>query len=255
MKQLEAIDKILPFIIEDSAIRAIFLKGSIARGEMDEYSDVDFYCMVKQEELDCFLKKRVSYMEQYKPLIFCEEVNFVGPQIVGVFDNGLHFDLYTVTYDSLHRTDEIKVLYDPERLLSQYTPEKLSITENDLLGYFNEISFTMLEFEAAYCRNDLVWASRLGSHITGYLSIILRYIYDPNNAQLGLKRLNKKLGKDKHDKLTMAMDLLGPSHLPQGAKILTEITDEVLEELPKEISNKINKIFFHSMAKKVRELK
>jgi hypothetical protein len=113
----------------------------------------------------------------------------------------------------------------------------------------------MLEFEAAYCRNDLIWASRLGSHITGYLAIILRYIYDPNNAQLGFKRLSKKLDKEKHDKLTMAMDLLGPSYLPQGVKILNEITEEILEELPKEISNKVNKIFFNSMAEKIRELK
>lgn len=113
----------------------------------------------------------------------------------------------------------------------------------------------MLEFEAAYCRNDLVWASRLGSHITGYLSVILRYMYDPNNAQLGLKRLYKKCDKDKHDKLSRAMDLLGPSHLPQGVKILTEITDEIIEELPKEISSKINKAFFNNIARKIRELK
>lgn len=255
MKQLEAIDKILPCIIRDSAVKAVFLKGSIARGEMDEYSDVDFYCMVKDEESDSFLKRRVSYLEQYRPLIFCEEVNFAAPQIVGVFDNGLHFDLYTVTYDSLHRTDEIKVLYDPEKVLSQYKPEKLSIGQDDLVKYFNEISFAMLEFEAAYCRNDLVWASRLGSHITGYLAIILRYMYDPDNAQLGFKRLNKKMDKEKHDKLTMAMNLFGPSYLPQGVKILAEITEKVLEELPKEISNKINKVFFNSMAEKIRALK
>lgn len=255
MRQLEAINKILPFIIEDSAVRSIFLKGSIARGESDEFSDVDFYCMVKDEELDSFLKKRINYMEQYRPLIFFEEVNFAGHQIVGVFDNGLHFDLYTVTYDSLHRTDEIKILYDPEKLLSQYTVEKLSISDEDLVEYFDEISFTILEFEAAYCRNDLIWVSRLGSHITGYLSIVLRYMYDPNNAQIGLKRLNKKLDKDKYDQLSKAIDLLGPSYLPEGVKMLVEITDEVLEQLPKEISNKINRRFFRSMAGKIRDLK
>lgn len=255
MKQLDAIDKILPFVIKDDAVRAVFLKGSIARNEIDEYSDVDFYCMVKSSKMDDFLKRRINYMEQYKHLIFCEEVNFVGPQIVGVFDNGLHFDLYTITNDSLHRTDEIKVLYDPEGLLNHYTQEKLSITEDDLVKYFNEISFTLLEFEAAYCRNDLHWASRLGSHITGYLTFILRYMYDPDNAQLGFKRLNKKMNKEKQDKLARAMDLLGPSYLPQGVKILIEIAYELLEELPEEISNKINNIFFNLMAEKIRGLK
>ena len=255
MKQIEAIDKILPFLIEDNAVRAIFLKGSIARGEIDEFSDVDLYCLVKNEGLDSFLKTRVDYMKQYRPLIFLEEVNFVGPQIVGVFDNGLHFDLYTVTYDSLSRTDAIKILYDPEKLLSQYRAEPQTITDDAIVEYFDEISFTMLEFEAAYCRNDLMWASRLGSYIPGYLSIILRYMYDPNNAQLGLKRLNKKLDNNKLDKLTSAMDLLGPSYLPEGVKMLAEILNETLEELPKQIFDKVNKIFLNSMIRKIRELK
>lgn len=175
-------------------------------------------------------------------------------QIVGVFDDGLHFDLYTVTYDSLRKTDEIKILYDPEKLLSQYTSEPLSINDDALVEYFHEIAFTMLEFEAAYCRKDLIWASRLGSHITCYLSMILRHMHDPNNAQLGLKRLYKKLDKEKYDKLAAAMDLLGPSYLPKGVKMLIEITEEAMEELPKETSNKINKVFFDSMARKIREI-
>lgn len=210
--------------------------------------------MVKGKELDSFLKRRKNYMEQYRPLIFFDEVNFVAPQIVGVFDDGLHFDLYTVTYDSLCKTDEIKILYYPEKLLSKYTPEPLSISDDTLVEYFNEISFTMLEFEAAYCRKDLIWASGLANHITGYLSIILRHMCDPNNAQLGSKRLYKKLDKEKYDRLATAMDLLGPSHLPRGVKKLLEITEEAMEELPKEISSKINRIFFDSMAEKIRTL-
>lgn len=255
IKQLEAVEKILPFVIKDSSVRAVFLKGSIARGDIDKFSDVDFYCLVKDEKIDRFLSNRIQYMEQYRPLIFSEEVNFVGPQIAGVFNDGLHFDLYTVTYDTLHRTDEIKILYDPEKLLSDYVPEQLGINEETLIKYFDEISFTMLEIEVAYCRNDLMWASRLGSHISGYLSIILRYIYDTNNAQLGLKRLHKKLDRDIYNKLVSAMDLLGPSSILQGVKILVEITNEVIEKLPEYISNKINTVFFNYIVGKIKELK
>lgn len=255
MKQLDAISKIVPILIEDNAVRAIFLKGSIARGEMDEFSDVDFYCLVEKEEIENFLAKRVTYMRHYRPLMFLEEVNFVCPQVVGVFDDGLHFDFYTVTVDSLNRTGEIKVLYDPERLLSQYRAESLAMTDDDIVKCFNSISFTMLEFVAAYNRKDLVWASRLGSHLTGDVSLILRYIYDPDHAKLGLKRLNKKLDKDKQSKLTNAVDLLGPSYLPQGVALLAEIVNELLEELPKEITDKMNKTFLHAASKKVLELR
>ena len=44
----------------------------------------------------------------------------MGPQIVAVYDNGLHFDLYTVTL-RLYKKDQIKVLYDPCGLLRLQT--------------------------------------------------------------------------------------------------------------------------------------
>lgn len=255
MKQLDAINKILPFLTKDIAVRAVYVKGSIARGESDVFSDVDLYCLVKEAGLDNFLKKRVDYIKQYRPLMYLTEVNFVGPQIVGVYNNGLHIDLYTVTLDTMTRTDNIKILHDPERLLTQCRAEPLTITNDDLIEYFNRISFLMLEFEAAYCRKDLVWASRLGGHMTGYLSIILKYICDPDNAQLGAKGLSNKLDRDRYDKFTEAVDNLGPSYLPQGVKILAQITNEIIGELPKEIYDKVNKKFLDSMINKVNKLK
>lgn len=255
MKQQDSINKILPFLIQDSDVRAVLVKGSVARGESDEFSDVDLYCLVKEDGLETFFKKRVEYLRKYRPFMYLTEANFVGPQIVGVYDNGLHIDLYTVTLETLPKTDEIKILYDPEKLLIQYKAEPLTIKDDDIIEYFNRISFSMLEFEAAYCRNDLTWASRLGSHMTGYLSIILRYTCDPDNAQLGLKGLFKKIDRNKYDKFFEAIDSLGPSYLPKGVKILAQITNEILKELPKEISDKVNTEFLYFMTKQVNNLK
>lgn len=254
MKQWDAVNSILPYICKDKAIRAVFLKGSIARGDIDEYSDVDFYCLVSEDEQEDFLKRRIGYMENYRPLIYTSEANFVGPQVVGVFDNGLHFDLYTVTQDTLKRTDEVKILYDPEELLKDYVPEKLGVSGHALAEYFNEISFTLLEFEAAYCRGDLVWASRLGSHISGDLSIILRNIYDSDNAKLGMKRLNRKMDKVMLERYSKAMDLLGPSYLPQGVVILIDIMGDIIVKLPEEAQAGINVAFFEFMASRIRSL-
>ena len=255
MEQLEAIKKVLPLLIADKAVYAVFLKGSIARGENDEFSDIDLYCLVEREELDDFLNRRMNYLKEYRPLIFTRDVNHVGPQLVGVFDNGIHIDLYTLTSNSMNTTDQIKVLYDPEKLLCEYKQEPLSISEKLLVDYFDDIAFLMLEFECAYSRGDLMYASRLGSHIYSYLSIILRYIYDFNNAQMGLRGLYKLLSKDKLNKLIRAMDSLGPSYLPEGVKVLIEIINEVLEELPKEIAKKVNKLFLNTMINKIEKLK
>lgn len=254
MRQEEAIKKVYSEIIKDKLVRAVFLKGSIARGECDEYSDVDFYCMVDKEREEDFLSKRIVYLESYKPLIYYSEENFVGPQIVAVFEDGLHFDLYTVTKENLHYTDQVKVIYDPEALLKNYKNEKFLLSNEEIVKYFDEITFMLLEFEAAYMRNDLIWASRLGSHISGYLSIILRYLYDKDNAKLGLKRLHQKMDNGTYEKYKEAMDLIGPSYLPQGVILLCEIAEEILGKLPNEILQNINKEFFYFMFNKMKNL-
>lgn len=255
MKQIEAVKTMCEIIKNDNSIRAIFLKGSMARNDLDDYSDVDFYCIIKDNELEDFLKRRLDYLKQYRPLIYWSETNFVGPQIVAVFDNGLHFDLYTVTFETLQKTDAIKVLYDPDKLLSDYKSEHLSICENDVIDIFDGFTFTLLEFEAAYCRNDLIWASRLASHLSGDLAVILRYLFDTNNSKLGFKRLYKSLDEELHKKIIEAMDLSGPSFLPKGVILLAEIVNGIIENLPNEISSKINIIFFNYMFDKIKRLK
>lgn len=255
MKQLEAIEKVSKAIKKYSGVKAIFLKGSIARDDFDEYSDVDFYCLVDDDKLEEFLNKRIDYLEQYRPLIYWSEANFVGPQIVAVYDNGLHFDLYTVTLETLQKTDQIKVLYDPCGLLSDYRQVPLAISEDDFIKVFHSFSFSLLEFEAAYCREDLLWASRLASYLSGDLAIILRYIFDKNNSRLGFKRLYKSLDSSLYNKLLKAMDLSGPSHLPKGFVLLIEIVNEILGMLADETLSKLNTEFFKFTSARINRLK
>lgn len=64
MRQLEAVEKVTQALKEDEAVRAIFLKGSMARDEGDEYSDVDLYCLVDSEEIEEFLPRRLEHLKQ-----------------------------------------------------------------------------------------------------------------------------------------------------------------------------------------------
>lgn len=254
MKQFNAIDKITEALKKDDAIKAIFLKGSIAKECIDDYSDVDFYCVVEHEKLDEFLNRRLYYLKQYKPLLYWSESDFVGPQIVAVFEDGLHFDLYTVTSETLQSTGEIKVIYDPLDLLKNYQPVPLKLNDSDVIEFFHEFTFSLLEFEAAYYRKDLLWASRLASHLSGDLAMLLRFLYDENNSKLGFKRLFNHIDNNLHSKMLNAMDLSGPTFLPKGVKLLVEIADEVLETLPKRISKEINTDFFEFMANKIDKI-
>lgn len=167
MKQWNAIRTLVQTLQGDTAVRSIFLKGSLARGDGDEYSDVDVYCLVHDHELESFLDRRLDHLRHYRDLLFWSEPNFVGPQIVAVYSNGLHLDLYTVTASTLHTTDAVKILYDPEGLLAGYKGSSFTLSKENILKAFDSLSFSLLEFESSFRRGNLVWASRLASHISG----------------------------------------------------------------------------------------
>lgn len=112
MKRYDEIDKVSQSILEEGLVEALFLKCSIARHGDDDFSDVDLYAVVSPENEDLFLKNRIRHLEVYQPLIYWSEADFVGPQIVGVYGNVLHFDLYTVKVGHIPQSDHIQVLYN-----------------------------------------------------------------------------------------------------------------------------------------------
>lgn len=248
------IEVLLPILKEAPGVEAIFLKGSHAKGVADAYSDIDLYCVVKAQAVQDFLKARIHYLEAYQPLLYWSEANFVGPQIVAVYENHLHIDLYTVTRETLPTVDKALPLWDPEAILKDYQERALSLTPDSLVKHYHEFSFTCLEFYTAYKRGDLIWASRLTSHMSGNLAFVLRHLYDPNYAQLGFKRLEGKLPKPLAHALKQALDQCGPHALPRGAQDLVTIATSLLESLPQATQDQINLRFFKEMATKIKTL-
>lgn len=254
MNQKEAIQQVSLLLKEDPAVRAVFLKGSQARGEQDDFSDVDMYCLVHSDQMEDFLSRRIAYLKSYKNLIYWSESNFVGPQIVGVFEDGLHFDLYTVTQESLKRTDEVLVLHDPEGLLAEYIAEMYSITDGEATRILSEFTFSLLEFETAYHRKDLLWAHRLGSHLASDLMVVMRHVKDPSKAGLGIKGLHHKITSKQLKSLIEALNTLGPDDLPEGVQKLVRIAAEIIESLMGRLDDSWNQPFFDFMAKRIYAL-
>lgn len=253
-KQANAIHNVLKSVTADPAVRAVFLKGSLARGEGDEFSDVDFYCLVHEAEQTEFLTRRKAHLEVYSSLIYMSEVHHVCPQIVGYYYNNLHFDLYTVTEHNLSQTGAIKVLYDPEGLLDAYIAKDLSTTPSEYLAYFDELSFILVEYEAAYRRGDLVWAARLAQHFSGYVAMIFRYLTDPKQAQLGMKRLHQYNHPADHAALSEAMENLGPSTSLKGLNRLLQLVHSVIERFPETLTDWENQYFFGHMKARIEAL-
>ena len=60
-QQEAAIQQVVYALKGDEAVRAVFLKGSIARGEQDEFSDVDLYCVVDRVSASAYFLYRELY--------------------------------------------------------------------------------------------------------------------------------------------------------------------------------------------------
>ena len=50
----DAIAAISNSLQQDKRVQSIFLKGSIGRCEQDEFSDIDMYCLVNEEDVEEF---------------------------------------------------------------------------------------------------------------------------------------------------------------------------------------------------------
>lgn len=233
MRQQSAVQAVLAAAIRCPEVKAAFLKGSLAKGTADQHSDVDFYCLVDPVGMEVFLTKRLTLLEAYRPVIYQSHSNFVGPQLVAVFDDGMHFDFYAVTEERFPLVGSFQALYDPAGVLGQFAAlvKDHSITQDELLTAFNEFSFTLLEFLAAWQRQDIVWAQRLSFHLAGDLGVILRHRYDPSNARLGSKRLEQVLPPDKKQALRAALQDCVGNALPYGVLSLCRLLEEVMHEL------------------------
>jgi len=238
VRTYDAINSVSSRIIGDLICEAILIKGSIGRGDDDEFSDVDMYVVVSENRKEEFLEKRLDYLKYYLPIIYHEEVNFVAEQIVAIYENGLHIDLYTVTPDTLPHKDKIKVVYDPRNILLDYKANIQVISTKELAGHFNDALYTFIEVEAAYHRENYVWVSRLLSHMLANCSILLRYLYDKDNPNLGFKKINEIIPKEQYNHLEIISNNLNRAGYKLAINELIMVLDFIVDNI--EDDTKIN---------------
>lgn len=104
---------------QDPDVLAIYLTGSLAKGNADSYSDVDIHTIVKPEKLDAFIADKFGRAGRWGNVLFYEGIA-ASPVIVS------HFDCFVKVDSWYHTADEIqpsiwlkgmKVLYDPHGIL------------------------------------------------------------------------------------------------------------------------------------------
>lgn len=245
MRTYDSIEKVSKRILEDSFCEALLLKGSIGRGKDDEYSDVDMYAIVKEEHMEAFLENRLNYLNAYLPVVFYTYVDFVAKQITAVFNNGLRFDLYAVTLETLPQKDSIKILHDPNQILRNYMPIPQIVPSEELAEVFHRAIYSFVEADSAYQRKNYAWTSYLLNLIVADTSFVLRWLYDKEHTYLRLKDIHKVIPANEYKWLIAATENINAENYRFTILQVIDILDYCIDQLDSDITKDFQLDFYH----------
>lgn len=223
MHQLHAIEQLVARLKQDPAVEAIFLKGSFGRGEEDVYSDIDLYCLVSEERMAKFLTRRLTHLSVYRPIIWKDDIFIVAPQLIVVYDDLLHVDLFTVTRESLNHSDTIRVLYDPNRQLDAYVEtSSLALGTQEAADEAIDSVWFLFQYQKAAGRGNGLWAvEMLRSALIKFAKVLL-HRYVPDRAQLGLKTIPGSLPETPRMRLEAIYAVLVPDTHTEAVRLYRE---------------------------------
>ncbi|PKR85290.1 nucleotidyltransferase domain-containing protein [Heyndrickxia camelliae] len=230
LRQDIALEKIVESLKNDQAVQAVFLKGSMGRNEQDEHSDIDLYCLVHKEQEESFLSRRLNHLQAYRNIIFYDDIFIVAPQMIAVFDDMLHIDLFTVTPESFVGKDFIKVLYDPEHLLEEFRDfQGLTLSESEYQDDVTDVAWFLFQYKKSAARGNDIWAVRMLTNVMYHLSRVLLHRYAPERAQLGLKTIEKSLPESIVDELKQIFEHITPSAHRKAALQIKQFVSKELD--------------------------
>lgn len=163
------LDHAVKDLSSDSNVLAIYLAGSLARGNADNYSDIDIHTIVTPETKADFIKNKRNSASKWGEVLFFEDFNPLSPVVV------THYDCFVKVDSWYHSPEEVtasiwlkgyKVLYDPNNLISktilkssalQYKPsiEEVEVWRGKVLAYIHEAYRAVMRGEVYYALSNL----------------------------------------------------------------------------------------------------
>jgi predicted nucleotidyltransferase len=220
----DAVAAISNSLKQDKRVQSIFLKGSIGRSEQDEYSDIDMYCLVNEEDVEEFNQCRIQHLESYNKLLFYDDIFIVAPQILAVYENLVHVDLFTVIESTYIEKDFLKVLYDPYNKLDKLKQnQNLKLSKAEFQDAVDDIAWFLFQYKKSSGRGNDIWSVNMLHQVMTHLSRVLLHKYNPNRAQLGMKTIESSLPTETVKLIKRVYENITPQKHKQAVNLICEI--------------------------------
>lgn len=169
VQRSELLDLALKDLTADPNVLAIYLGGSLAKGNHDVYSDIDLHIIVTPESLNDFILNKRKRPLNWGNVLFYEDFPPASPVV------GSHFDIF-VKADTWYKTagelqtsiwlKGLKAIYDPQGILhevfeesskidNQLTSEDVDFWKGKILAFIHETYSAAMRKEFSYELSNL----------------------------------------------------------------------------------------------------
>lgn len=234
----DALEVLSSSLKQDKRVQAIFVKGSVGRGEQDEHSDLDLYCLVEEKDLDGFLQSRIHHLESYGKLLFHDDIFIIAPQILALYENMLHVDFFTVTEKTFIEKDFFKVIYDPDQLLEKFkNTQNLRLSADEFQDAVDDTAWFLFQYKKSAARGNALWSVNMLNHTMSHLARVLLHRYIPDRAQLGLKTVETSLPEELIKNICRIQENITPQKHQIAAVLLRDLLNQEAEWILNEVNN------------------
>ena len=156
-------------LTSDPNVLAIYQAGSLARGNFDNYSDIDIHIIVTSGQKANFIKNKRNRAAKWGNVLFYEGFNPASPVVVTHYDSFVKIDSW------YHSPEEVipsiwlkgyRVLYDPNNMISEviheslhkiYKPstDEVEFWRGKLLAFIHETYRAVMRGEIYYALSNL----------------------------------------------------------------------------------------------------
>lgn len=173
---------------EDPDVIAIYLAGSLAKGDHDRYSDIDLHTVVRDGAKAKFIENKLHRPSRWGEVLFFEDSAPNSPLVVVHFDNFIKVDTW------YHEAEEIQpsvwhagnvAVYDPAGLLEpvfdesnrlEYSPSAQEVDEwrGKIFAYIHETYRSVMRgelYDASSMLDSFRWQMTRGWYMEAGLRI------------------------------------------------------------------------------------
>ncbi|RLQ89820.1 nucleotidyltransferase domain-containing protein [Planomicrobium sp. Y74] len=197
---------------QDPDVLAIYLAGSLAKGNADSYSDIDLHTLVKPEKLEGFIADKFGRAGKWGNVLFYEGIA-VSPVIVSHFDCFVKVDSWYHTANEITPSiwmKDMKILYDPQGILEpvrklseeavyKITPAEVEFWRTKVLAFIHETYRAGMRGEPYYALANLDSVRWLMAY--GWYMEMNRHLDSPYQVWSKIEGSRSRLSEDQLQRL------------------------------------------------------